>query len=896
MVEIPDRLADALADRYKLEGRLGEGGMATVYLADDLKHDRKVAVKVLRPELSAILGGERFLHEIKVTANLQHPNILPLYDSGEADTFLYYVMPYLEGESLRDKLEREQQLGVEEAVKVAESVAAALDYAHQHDVVHRDIKPENILIQSGQALVADFGIALAVSQAGGTRLTETGLSLGTPHYMSPEQATGDRSVDARSDIYSLGCVTYEMLVGEPPHVGKSVQAIVAKILSDTPAPITRSRELVPPNIDAAVQKALARSPADRFTTAAEFATALTDSGFTLPTTQVTAAATGLVTRSWNRLSVGLAGAAAVLALLLVWVLARPAASAPVIRYSMAMPAEERVAGVFGPSLAISPDGSKIVYAGPSLGSGNQLWLRERNALNATELPGTDGGYQPFFSPDGQRVGFLIIARARELNVISLTGEPPITLVGDSVFRLGGTWGPDGFVYYSKQPDGGLARVPATGGPSEVISAPDSASGVRRHAWPHALPSGKGVIVTLEKGLNLIDEQDDVGVVNLETGEARVLLRGVWGRYASTGHLLFVRFDGALMAAPFDQNSMELTGPAVPMLGGVAVRRGPDIALSEAGTLMYATGQPAGQLVAEVVWYDRQGGVTPIEPGWTVTPNPNSGPRLSPDGRNISMSLDGDEGTHIWIKQIGGPLRRLTFEGGNFRPQWAPDGESVLYSSTRGGQLESYRRDAGGSGRAELLVEWDSGVWSQTMSPDGKWLVFRTAPNIDVFAMQLGVDSVPQPLFVGSQTNEGGATLSPDGRWMAYISNESGMFEVYVRPFPNTADGKWQVSSGGAIEPVWSRRGDELFFRALGVPDQLAVVRVTTEPTFTASQPTVLFAWPEGIGRQYQPTYDVSLDGERFLMYRPSGPINAATEELIVVENFLQELKEKVGKE
>ena len=284
MPEITDRLSTALADRYRLERHLGEGGMATVYLAEDLKHDRKVAIKILKPELSAILGGERFLQEIKVTANLQHPNILPLYDSGDADGFLFYVMPLVEGDTLRDKMDREKQLGVDETVEIAKSVAAALDYAHRHDVVHRDIKPENVLLQDGQAVVADFGIALAVSQAGGTRLTETGLSMGTPHYMSPEQATGDRELDARSDIYSLGAMTYEMLVGEAPHIGNSVQAIVAKILSERPSPITQTRDMVPENVDAAVQRALAKSPADRFSSAARFASALGDVTFALPTT------------------------------------------------------------------------------------------------------------------------------------------------------------------------------------------------------------------------------------------------------------------------------------------------------------------------------------------------------------------------------------------------------------------------------------------------------------------------------------------------------------------------------------------------------------------------------------------------------------------------------------
>lgn len=274
MTEVTGKLSTALADRYRLERHLGEGGMATVYLAHDLKHDRKVAVKVLKPELAAVIGAERFLNEIKVTANLQHPNILALYDSGEADTFLYYVMPFIEGESLRDRLDRETQLSVDDATAITESVAAALDYAHRQDVVHRDIKPANILLHEGQALVADFGIALALSHAG-SRLTETGLSVGTPHYMSPEQAMGDRELDGRSDIYSLGCVTYEMLVGEPPHTGPSAQAIVAKIVTDVPRPVTDARPSTPESLAAAVEKALEKLPADRFRTADEFGKALT---------------------------------------------------------------------------------------------------------------------------------------------------------------------------------------------------------------------------------------------------------------------------------------------------------------------------------------------------------------------------------------------------------------------------------------------------------------------------------------------------------------------------------------------------------------------------------------------------------------------------------------------
>jgi serine/threonine-protein kinase len=598
---------------------------------------------------------------------------------------------------------------------------------------------------------------------------------------------------------------------------------------------------------------------------------------------------------WNPLSVGLAALAAVTTLVAIWALSRPDPRAPVVRYSMALAEEEALAPVFGPSLALSPDGSRLVYAGPVLGGGNQLWLRERDQLNATPLPGTEGGYEPFFSPDGQRVGFLIIQRARELNVVSLTGEPPVTLMADSVFRLGATWGPDGFIYFSMQPDGGLAKIPATGGAPEVVSVPDTSKGQRRHAWPHALPSGRGVIVTLEKGNNLIDEEDDVGVVDLETGEARVLVRGVLGRYSPTGHLVFLRFDGALLAAPFDQNTLEVTGPAVPLLGDVAVRRGPDIALSEAGTLIYATGEPAGQLTAEPVWIDRGGRVTPVEAGWTVTPNADVAPRLSPDGRRIALSLVGPEGTHVWIKQLGGSLRRLTFEGGNFRPQWTPDGGSILYSSNRISQFDTFRRGADGLGGAELVLDWDLAIFEQDLSPDGQWLVLRTVPRRDVFALRLGVDSTPQALLTADH-DEAGPVLSPDGRWLAYVSTESGVPEIYVAPFPNVGDGKWQISRGGGVEPMWSRSGDELFFVTLGPQEELAVVSVTTQPTFSAGEPTFLFPMPLGIVRQFRATYDISLDGQRFLMYRSAGPVDVDTEELIVVENFFEELQTKVRNE
>src|SRR4051812_16494465 len=277
-----EQLRSALAGRYDVERQIGAGGMATVFLARDLKHDRRVAVKVLNPDLGAVLGVERFLAEIRVTANLQHPNLLPLFDSGAATAdgyypgpgLLFYVMPFVEGETLRHRIDREKQLPVDEAVRIATSIAGALDYAHRKGVVHRDLKPENILIHERQPLVADFGIALAISNAGGARITQTGLSLGTPQYMSPEQATGDRVIDGRTDIYSLAAVLYEMLTGDPPHTGSTAQAIIARVLTEKPRSVRSSRDRVPEYVEIAINRALAKLSADRFTTARDFANAL----------------------------------------------------------------------------------------------------------------------------------------------------------------------------------------------------------------------------------------------------------------------------------------------------------------------------------------------------------------------------------------------------------------------------------------------------------------------------------------------------------------------------------------------------------------------------------------------------------------------------------------------
>ncbi|MFQ5549851.1 MAG: serine/threonine-protein kinase, partial [Gemmatimonadales bacterium] len=388
MSQPTSRLSTALAERYKIISRLGEGGMATVYLAEDLKHQRKVALKVLRPELAAVLGAERFVQEITTTANLQHPHILPLFDSGEADSFLYYVMPYIDGETLRDKLDRETQLGIDEAVKITVDIADALDYAHRQGIIHRDIKPENILLHDGRPMVADFGIALAVSAAAGGRMTETGLSLGTPHYMSPEQATAEKDLTTRADIYSLGSVLYEMLTGEPPHMGNSAQAIIMKIVTDEARPVTELRKSVPPHVAAAVAKSVEKLPADRFETAADFAAALRDTGFTLPATRAAVAAKAGSSVPWKRLAIGLAAALVVVSAFTMWQLMQPEPVMPVSRYSVRLPVDRSIGGFFA-RIALTPDGSKLIYSSGQGGQAN-LFSRERDQLEPAQLAGTLG--------------------------------------------------------------------------------------------------------------------------------------------------------------------------------------------------------------------------------------------------------------------------------------------------------------------------------------------------------------------------------------------------------------------------------------------------------------------------------------------------------------------------
>jgi serine/threonine-protein kinase len=892
------RLTVALADKYRLERELGQGGMATVYLAQDLKHDRKVAVKVLRPELGAVIGADRFLAEIKTTANLQHPHILGLIDSGDADGLLYYVMPFVEGETVRDRISREKQLPVADAVRIATEAAAALDYAHRHGVIHRDIKPENILLHDGSALVADFGIALAVSTAG-TRMTETGMSLGTPHYMSPEQAMGEREITARSDVYALGCVLYEMLTGDPPFTGSTAQAIVARVVTESPRLMTSQRHTIPPQVEAAVLQALEKLPADRFATAAEFAAALTNPGFATRATTFVASGARAASPRTRAMVVGLAAVALVSTVVAAWALLRPTPPRPVIRYSMGLPPDQGMRqGVPGVNLAFSPDGSRLVYVGPGEG-GDQLWVRDRDRLDATPLPGTVGATSPWISPDGTRIAFSAGTNF-DLKVVPVTGGPPITLTKPGATSGGGVaWGPDGWIYFDSP--NGLQRIRADGGEPESIIPLDSASSELGHAWPAPLPNGKGLIYRTRKNLDPTDF--DLAAYNLKTRERHILTKGILARYVEPGYLIFLRSDGAVLAAPFDQDKLALTGPAVPILEGVMTKAfgAADLAISASGALAYVPGlaSSAGG-VAELVYVDRQGGITPLTPSVTFNPSANRALSLSPDGTRIALDVVGAASPDIWVKQLpSGPLSRLTFDGlSSNRPSWSADGQSVLYLMTPdSGSSGIWKKRADGSSAAELV--WGVPgvtVAEATLSSDGQWLVYRSnkpTGDRDIYGVRLGRDTVPTPLLT-SNFMEQGPALSPDGRWLAYTSSESGQDEIFVRPFPNTGAGRWQVSTRGGDAARWARSGRELFFE--GANGDFMSAPIAPGTTFAPGEPRRLFSLVGTLVKSnISPYYDVTPDGKKFVMVRLStASATPGAGQIVVVDNWFTELRAKMG--
>ena len=854
------RLNAALEGRYRIERELGRGGMAVVYEAHDVRHGRAVALKVLKPELAAAVGSDRFLDEIQVTAGLQHPHILPLHDSGEADGLLYYVMPYVQGESLRHRLARERQLPVDEAVRLGGQIAEGLAYAHRQGVVHRDIKPANILLQDASPVIADFGIALALRATGRDRLTETGLSLGTPHYMSPEQATGDQQVGPATDIYALGCVLYEMLVGEPPFSGSTPRVVLGRIIRDGAPSAREERSSVPPNVDAAIAKALEKTPADRFSTAEELRRALKDPSFRHGEPR-----RGIRNQSFRSgMAVGAVLSAAVAAAVLLARPDRTPDARPLLHVEIPIPGAQAVVPALlynvSPRIAMPPDGESFVYAGLVNGEtslDSRLYRRPFDRLVNQPIAGTEGGVNPFFSPDGRWLGFY---RIGALMKVPIEGGTPLTIVEVSSSGMWGAWWSDhDTIYFSPSGQNTLWKVSADGGvPAPVLPE------LPRAPFYAPLPQGSGVLFSTVFSVRV------PGAPNISirtpSGDVRALIEAEAAHY-SDGHLIFWRAPvgpgvGSLLAAPFDPDALELRGPARPILEQSVelARYGGGYRSSENGTLIYVH-RPPGEPASSLVWVTRSGREEPL-----CTGVPGEGPRLSPDGS--FLVIDG-----VSVVNLQDCTRQELTNGGR-APTWSPDGRRISFSAS-GLRVAN----ANGAGADSTLVA-NGGPFSSVWSPDGSAIYFAESvvpsegPRVvanRVVPLEIVLKRLELTSGETTELQPGGMTtlptVSPDGAWIAVGEWEGTRREIHVARV--TADGlsdKRRVAGDEAYAPVWSQAGDELFFRR---GSAVVALPVTTEPTFRLlGAEDTLFVGPYGrTSPSVSQMFDYDHRTERFIMVR-----------------------------
>ena len=872
-----ERLAASLGDRYRVEREIGAGGMATVYLVQDLKHGRQVALKVLRPELAAVIGAERFLQEIKTTANLQHPHILGLIDSGETEHQLWYVMPFVQGESLRNRITREKQLPVSDAVRLATEVAGALDYAHRHGVIHRDIKPENILLHDGQALVADFGIALAVSTAG-TRMTETGMSLGTPHYMSPEQAMGEREITARSDVYALGAVTYEMLVGEPPLTGPTAQSIVAKVLTEQPRPLLPKRHTIPRHVELAVLTALEKLPADRFATAAEFSAAINTPGSITTAARATGAARSAAAPWWRRPAVVLP-ALGVIAAALGFVggraTSREAKASPIVgRFVVATPDDHRLAGTGWTTVAISPDARTLVYVGNNA-SGLQLYRRQFDELVPTAIPGTEGAQNALISPNGMWIGF---TTGTGLRKIPISGGASVPLSTGPLFPQGGVWLDNETMAISALD--GAVYVVGGDATNRLIAGPDSSAGEATLIVNDAVDNGRAVIVIAATGASV---NGKAFLIDVRSGKRKLVIDQIVSGVAyDDGYVAWVTPDGTLMGAAYDPGGSGPAGSPVTLAQQVRLSVGgpPQFSVSRNGSLVYVP-----QLPFELMLVDRSGQAVRAA---DVQRRFHS-PRFSPDGSRIAVDFTLQDSRDVWTLNVAErTLTRLTFDNDGHDAVWSPDGRRVGYASARGGVIGMFLRNSDGSADADSLYVGPTAQTIGAFMPDTPRVVSiitGNAGSFDLAFTSLSGDRSARP-FLATEFNESYPAVSPDGRWLAYVSDESGQSEVYVRSLAG-GGAKTLVSRNSGLEPVWSRDGRELFYRGFGSDGTpLIAVSVQTAPEFRVLSRTVLFDVSDYESATPHANFDVDASGRFVMVYQ------GRLSEIIVIQNWTEEVSRR----
>jgi serine/threonine-protein kinase len=886
--------------------KVGEGGMGEVYRARDTKLNRDVAIKILPDAVAHDTDRvARFTREAQTLAALNHPNIAQIYgvieEPQDGSHVHALVMELVEGEDLSTIIAR-NPLPLADALPIARQIADALEAAHEQGIVHRDLKPANIKVRrDGTVKVLDFGLAKALDpgskdpglhqSAGGANAansptltahaTQMGLIIGTAAYMAPEQARG-KAADRRADVWAFGVVLYEMLTGRRLFKGEDTSDVLAAVLRQD-IDWAALPAATPSAIRRLLRRCLERDPRRRLS-------AIGDARLELDETETPGLAPQPPTHAVRRSAVRwlwpvLAGAAlTTVAATLLW--PPPAAPPTDGHFTIDLPDAAPlvtldIPGVNEGPIAVAPDGTQIVYVAADGGS-TRLYVRTLADLIPRALPGTEGARLPFFSPDGQWVGFFA---GGKLKKAPIAGGTPATLA-DAPIGCGASWNPSGEIVFAPSDTSGIFQVSDRGGTPRVLTTLDFAAGDNSHRWPQWLPDGRAMLVTVVAWSR---ETSDIVMVDTSSGSRRTVLEGAdYARYvpaapgAAAGHLVFVR-AGALAAAPFDPAGAGAAGPPVVVVEGV---RAGQFDVSAGGTLAYTPGSGAA-VDYSLVWVDRTGAARPINDlrrGYEDL-------HLSPDGRRVALTIE-EAGPYspanVWLADTGrGTLTRVTFEGFSRDPVWSPDGTSVAFGSKRGpSEFGIYRLRVDGQAKAERLWASPTPIWPdpQSWSPDGRTIVFNTKARDtgeDIWTLSLEGDRAAAA-WLQTAANEWAGRLSPDGRWMAYNSDESGQPEVYVQPFPGPG-GKWLVSQGGGgFNAIWSRDGRRLFYRR---GDQFLEVDVDTGVGFAPGTPRVLFSGRYlATGRDF----DVSPDGTRFVLMRNDDP--RSTAKLRVVLNWWHALE------
>jgi serine/threonine-protein kinase len=896
---------------HEITALLGKGGMGEVYRARDTKLKREVAIKILPEEFSRDPDRvARFQREAEVLASLSHPNIAAIHSLEEEQGSRFLVLELVEGETLDERIKR-GPIPIEETLHIAKSICEALEAAHENGVVHRDLKPVNVKITpDGTVKVLDFGLAKAMesSPAGAVlsnsptlidsrAATNAGVIIGTAAYMSPEQARG-RKADGRSDVFSLGCVLYEMLSGRRAFQGEDVSEIFASVLAREP-----DFTALPPNMNPQVRKLLARclekNPKRRWQSAGDLRIEIEDALVSPAAEQVQTIASPPVIGNPTLAAIAAAAIVAFGVTIFLWAPWRttsPLPAAP-MQFSTELGADVGLASTAAgnSALALSPDGSMLAFVAAKNGV-SQIYIRRLGQLQASPLAGTSGALSPFFSPDGQWLGFFADGKLKK---ISVTGGAAVSLA-DAPTSRGGSWGSDGNIVFHPNPNGGLMRVPSAGGKSEPLTK--LGEGEVTHRWPQVLPGAKAVLY-MSSGAGGQAESaggnagnSNIVVQPLPTGTPKLLLRGGYHPlYAASGHLLYIH-EGTLFAAPFDLNRLEVAGQSVPAVEGVSVQTASGTAqftVSQTGAFAYLPQSASND--SPVVWMTHDGKTAPLR----AMPSDWSNPRFSPDGQRLAMDIFSGN-IDVWIYEWArDTLSRLTFDPAEDRnPVWTPDGKRIVFSSRRAnGPLNLYWQRADGTGEVQRLTESANVQAASSFHPSGKYLAFteQTPRNLyDLMILPIdggetaGWKAGKPSVFLSTPANEGEPMFSPDGRWIAYTSDESGRPEVFVRPFPGPG-GKWQISTAGANEAAWSRTRPELLYRA--ADNRIMVASYTVEgDSFRADKPRL---WSEQAILPHvrgPRNFDLHPDGERLAVALPSTQGKEKLDHVSFIFNLFDELR------